>query len=227
MLPPGEPQVVVRLGEVGFQLHRSLITRDGQVELSLVLPGVSQVKVRLGPIGSERQSTLDALDSGLMVADLTCDEPQQVPRIVVIGVSRKNLPVNRLRLTQSAHLVMLNSDGQGLGDRGHGYRTANTGSGPRPPPNPIPGLGRREAVGFRAAVRLNQRGASLACSISLRSLTELLQTCQRLTGIGLGGDRRGGPGAGGRQDRLPGRERRIDPQPARAQVVHDRLAVFA
>ena len=60
----------------------------------------------------------------------------------------------------------------------------------------------------------------------LAFLTELLQTCQRLTGIGLGGDHRGGPGAGGRKDRLLGRERRIDPQPARPQVVHDRLAVF-
>ncbi len=120
MVPPGEPQVVVHLGVVGLQLQRSLITRNGKVELSLVLPGVSQVKVRKGPIRSERQRTLDALDSGLILADLTCDEPQQVPRIVVIGVSRKNLPVNRLRLTQSAHPVMLNSDGQGLGDRGHG-----------------------------------------------------------------------------------------------------------
>ena len=50
-----------------------------------------------------------------------------MPRIVVIGVSRKNLPVNRLRLTQSARPLMLNGDGQGLGDRGHGYRTTTLG----------------------------------------------------------------------------------------------------
>ena len=105
---PGEPQVVVHLGVVGPQLQRSLITRNGLVELSQVLPGVSQVELRLGPIGSERQSTPDALDSGLRIADVTSDEPKQVPRIVVIRVNRKNLPVNRLRLAQSAHPLMLN-----------------------------------------------------------------------------------------------------------------------
>ena len=33
----------------------------------------------------------------------------------------------------------------------------------------------------------------------LAFLTELLQTCERLAGIGLGGDHRGGPGVGGRE----------------------------
>ena len=62
-----------------------------------------------------------------MLAGLTRDQPQQVPRIVVFGVSRKNLPVNRLCLAQSAPTVMLNSDSQGVGDRRHGYRTINKG----------------------------------------------------------------------------------------------------
>ena len=85
--------------------------------------------MRLRPIGSERQSTLDALDSGLILAGLKCDQPQQVPRIVVIGVSRKNLAVNRLGLPQPAHLVMLHRDSQGLGNRGHGDCFTKKGSG--------------------------------------------------------------------------------------------------
>ena len=122
MLAPGKPQVVVRLGEVGLQLQRSLIARNGLVELSQVLPGVSQVKVRPRPnqVGASEHAGCTRLRPDTC-QPLTCDQPQQVPRIVVIGVSRKNLPVNRLRLTQPARLVMLNRDGQGLGDRGHGY----------------------------------------------------------------------------------------------------------
>jgi hypothetical protein len=55
-----------------------------------------------------------------MVADLICDDPQQMPRIVVIRVSRENLPVNRLCLVQAARLVMLERDSECFRNCGHG-----------------------------------------------------------------------------------------------------------
>ena len=57
--------------------------------LALVLENIAQVVVRLGPIGPVRQGTPDALHAGLMFAALTCDDPQQVPRMVVMRVSRE------------------------------------------------------------------------------------------------------------------------------------------
>ena len=75
--------------------------------------------MRLGPIGPVRQSTPEALDAGLMFAVLTCDDPQQVPHMVVMRVSRKNLPVNWLRLAQPARLVVLQRDSQCFRNCGH------------------------------------------------------------------------------------------------------------
>ncbi len=109
----------MRLDKAWLQLQCSLIGRCGFVEFPLDMPGVSQVIVRLGPIGPVRQSTPEALHAGVMFAALTCGDPQQVPRIVVMRVSRENLAVNWLRLAQPARLVVLQRDSQCFRNCGH------------------------------------------------------------------------------------------------------------
>ena len=54
-----------------------------------------------------------------MLLDLICDDPQQVPRMVVIRVSRDDLAVNRLRLVRPARVVMLERNSQCFRNCGH------------------------------------------------------------------------------------------------------------
>ena len=52
------PQIVVRLGKLRFELQSPLITRCGFGRLSLVLENVAEADVGLGEIGLQMQSPL-------------------------------------------------------------------------------------------------------------------------------------------------------------------------
>ena len=66
-----------------------------------------------------RRTTADKLHGDIIASDLVRDDSQQVQRIGVARLDRKNLSVDRVRLRQSPGLVMLNREFKRLRD-GHG-----------------------------------------------------------------------------------------------------------
>ncbi len=103
----GISQVAAGLEIVRLQTQRPLIAGDGLQQVTLSSKHVSQVVVRPGQIRLQTQGPIEVIDSQIVSARLTGDDPEKMQSINLVRIRSKDLKVKLLCLLQLASLNML------------------------------------------------------------------------------------------------------------------------
>ncbi len=104
----------MRLGVIGFDGQRALVTGGGILQLSQLLQSRAQIVMGIGILGLDGKSLLDQADGPITFAKLMGDDAQQMKRDGVIGLVFKNLTVKAFGLGQTPGLMVGDGHFQGL-----------------------------------------------------------------------------------------------------------------
>ena len=115
----GNAQVVVRLGEVGFEADGFLIMAYRLGQPASRLQSITQIAVEGGIPRLERDRPADVLDRYIVLAHLVGDHAQQMPGVGMIRIHLQDLAIDRFGLLQVAQLMVLHCQGQSFGNRCH------------------------------------------------------------------------------------------------------------
>ena len=116
----GVSEMVVGGGEVGVEFESELIGGDGLVEQGFFVECFAEAVVELGSLGVEVDRFAVHLEGGVWLANLEGDHAEEVPGVWVLGLLGEDLAVDVFGFGQSAGLVVLDGELEGLVDCGGG-----------------------------------------------------------------------------------------------------------
>ncbi len=101
-------------------MDRAAIGRNGFIQPAQREAGHAEVGISDGVIRVEIDGFANPLDCDVMASNLEGDDAEEMERLDVLWLRRKDLAVERLRVRQAACLMVLKRDLKRLGDRHSG-----------------------------------------------------------------------------------------------------------